>query len=268
MDHHALDYYCRYSEDCSQGHFHEVVLLHDAPFIEWPQALEMAPTLPKGWYELAQLSCYERIEFVADFWLTTLPYQPHLDQNLKKFFESLDDIGVFLTQQKYGDNFEPHLIYSFKNHEGFFHGSPPIKEADLLNLKRQFLEYILPTDYLEFLRIHDGFAKWPDTGLILSSSMKETYEDFQKTLENDLPLKTHKGRTINPKTLIPFYKSFGMPFFQCFWAEWYPKQEMGNIYYSGNSHTIEKTTDARDPIETMSFETFLDWLLFYLEKID
>jgi hypothetical protein len=59
-----------------------------------------------------------------------------------------------------------------------------------------------------------------------------------------------------------------MPFYQCFWAEWYPEQEMGNVYYSGESKTISDVFGSFSSSETMAFTTFTDWLMFYLERID
>jgi hypothetical protein len=80
-------------------------------------------------------------------------------------------------------------------------------------------------------------------------------------------IKTSDGIEVDPKTLIPFYESFGMPFFQCFWTEWYPEEEMGNVYYSGVSKKILVAEDERPSEENMAFPTFLDWLMFYLERV-
>jgi hypothetical protein len=72
----------------------------------------------------------------------------------------------------------------------------------------------------------------------------------------------------HPKSLIPFYESFGQPFFQCFWGDWYPDQEMGNVYYSNATKKILVSNKKDDCLETMAFETFTDWLVFYLEKLN
>ena len=44
--------------------------------------------------------------------------------------------------------------------------------------------------------------------------------------------------------------------------------EMGNVYYSVASRKISIYKKKRDCDETMAFENFMDWLMFYLEKID
>lgn len=269
MDLHAIEYYSAYSEKAPHGHFHRVIALHDDPLVEWQQASELAPRLCRGWYELAQLPAQDRIDFTRDFWIAKLPYCPHLSEFLFKFFASLDDVGVFLTQQKYEDPFQAHLVYSLADNSGFFHGECPATDAEIINLQKEFPNYILPADYLAFLQIHNGFAKLTDTGIIPSANMKEGYEVFQKILaEGQDPISAADGAFVNPASLIPFYESFGMPFFQCFWGDWYPDQEMGNVYYSVPSRKISTCKKKGDCDETMAFENFADWLMFYLEKID
>jgi hypothetical protein len=268
MDQHALDYYSPYSESHMQGHFHQVIALHDNPLLEWEQVLKLAPKLCRGWYELAQLSQADRVEFIRDFWLTKLPYEPQLQSNLMQFFASLDDIGVFLTQQTFDDVYEAELVYSLAGDSGFFRGKCQASASEITELQKLFPDYNLPIDYLSFLQIHNGFAKQTDTGITPSRHMLGSYEIFQALLEEQEPMKSASGALINPKALIPFYESFGMPFYQCFWADWYSEQTMGNVYYSGLTHTISPIHKTNDCIETMAFETFTRWLIFYLEKID
>jgi hypothetical protein len=270
MDIHAVEYYSVYSEEPgSHGHFHQVIALHEDPLIEWPDISKIAPNLCRGWYELAQLSIQDRIDFTRDFWLTKLPYHPALNEFLTKFFSSIDDIGIFLTQQKYEDPFIPHLVYSLADNSGFFHGECAASEAEVIQLQKEFSDYILPADYLAFLQVHNGFAKLTDTGIIPSTKMKESYQSFQQVVqEGEETITTLKGNAVNPISLIPFYESFGMPFFQCFWGEWYPDQEMGNVYYSALARIIIPCEKKEESAETLAFETFTDWLMFYLEKID
>jgi hypothetical protein len=269
MDLHAIEYYSAYSEQGPHGHFHRVIALHDDPLMDWSEASKLVPSLNRGWYELSQLPVQDRIEFTREFWLTKLPYRAHLNEFLVSFFASLDDIGVFLTQQKYEDPFAIHLVYSLANNSGFFHGEGPADDLEIINLQKVFPNYILPADYLAFLRIHNGFAKLTDTGIIPSTHMKDGFEAFQKRLmEGQDPITTSDGVEVDPASLIPFYESFGMPFFQCFWRDWYPDQEMGNVYYSDLTRTISTCRKKDDCVETMAFETFTDWLMFYLEKID
>jgi hypothetical protein len=268
MDSHAIDHYSSYSDETSYSHFYRVIALHDNEDLNWKEVSKLAPDLCKGWYELAHLSIQDRIDFIREFWLAKLPYHLHLNEGLSTFFSSLDDIGIFLTQAFDNEEFESHIVYSLAGNSGFFHGEAGANEQEIIALQKVFPEYILPVDYLAFLQIHNGFAKLTDTGLTKSIKMQESYEEFQKLLESQDFILTGEGKVVNPKSLIPFYKSFGMAFFQCFWGEWYPGTEMGNVYYSSIDRTISDCTKTDDPIEAMAFETFIDWLLFYLEKID
>jgi hypothetical protein len=268
MDQHAREFYCSYSEESPHGSFHRVIELNEDPLIDWPEAFEIAPQLSRGWYELAQLPVQDRIEFTREFWLAKLPYHPKLTPFLTQFFSGVDDIAIFLTQKKFDDPFEVHFVYSLVKNGGFFHGKSPATDQEIIDLQKKFPDFILPADYLAFLQIHNGFAKLDDTGICKSSEMQNAYENFQKLLDKAGPIITAKGTTVNPRSLIPFYQSFGMSFFQCFWGEWYPDQEMGNVYYSSVSGAISECTKSNDCVDTMAFTTFEEWLMFYLEKLD
>ena len=265
MDHHIKEYYCQFNDNSPRGNFHKVISLND-PHISWEIAIQHVPKLCKGWYELTRLSVQDRIDFTRDFWLSKLSYHANLDEFLTRFFASLDDIVVYLIQKKFDDPFEAHLVYSIKGDNGFFRGLLPALDHEIATMEKSFSGFTLPRDYLSFLQIHNGFCKTTDcTGLYPSHRMKENYLSFQELLEHEDALRTTQGKIVDPKKLIPFYESFGMPFYQCFWAEWYPEQEMGNVYYSGMARTISAVDDKQLDNESMAFKTFLDWLMFYME---
>ena len=268
MDQHILEHFRSYSDDSSHAHYHCVKALHDEPSLSWSEASELAPNLCRGWYELAHLPTQDRLEFIQDFWCTKFQSDPTFVNFLLNFFKNVDDIGIYLTQQCYEESFEAQLVYSLKDNSGFYRGYSPIKEDEIIALQKVYADYILPADYLNFLKIHNGFAKLTDSGIKKSTKIEEIYQELQAVLEKGEPLRTTSGIAINPKSLIPFYKSFNMPFFQCFCGEWYPEREMGNVYYSGVTHTISDFTKQGDGMETMAFGTFTEWLKFYLEKIE
>lgn len=269
MDQHVQEFFRQSSDQAPRGNFNKVIALQDAPDIEWETLSKLVPDLCRGWFELAHLSSKDRIDFSRDFWLLKLPYSPGLDEFINRFFGALDDIGVFITQKRLEDPYEASFVYSFKDDGGFFRGYSPISEQKLEHLRKFFEEYILPSDYIAFLQIHDGFCKATDcTGVTRSVNMPESYKKFQTMLQKQEPIVTSKGTIVNPKTLIPFYESFGMPFYQCFWGEWYPEQEMGNVYYSGEAKTISDVFGVGTSSEKMAFPTFTEWLTFYLERID
>jgi hypothetical protein len=270
MDEHVKDFFLEYSEATGKGSFHRVIALHEAADVNWETVSQLAPQLPKGWFELCELQTATRIQFCMEFWLSKIPYNPNLDQALSQFFGSLDDLGVFLTQKTFDAPIEAQMVYSLSGNRGFYRGAVNAVEEDLIYLQKLFPDYILPEDYLAFLQIHNGFCKATDcTGIIKTSCMKQKYEDFQELLRTFDQLLTKSGRSVNPNALIPFYESFGMPFFQCFWGDWYPSQEMGNVYYSGADNTISDPLQINtDSSELMAFPTFTDWLIFYLERIE
>lgn len=268
MDSHIKDYFRQSSGDTPAGNFHKVIELHNAPDMDWGTISQQVPNLPRGWFELSHLSSKDRVEFTRDFWVAKMPYHPKLCEFLMRFFDTIEDIGIFITQQKFDDPFKTTMVYSLKQNEGFYRGAPPCSENDLLEMKNDFPDYLFPNDYLAFLQIHDGFWKTTDcTGLTVSKKLKETYLKFQELLAQQGGVSTASGLAVDPKSLIPFYESFGMPFYQCFWDEWHPENEMGNVYYSGSTNTVSDV-NKKDPMaETMAFPTFTDWLVFYLETI-
>ncbi|OJU82625.1 MAG: SMI1/KNR4 family protein [Chlamydia sp. 32-24] len=261
------DYYSEFSEKKQNGKFHKVIALHENKQISWGEIQKIAPNMVRGWFELAHLCDEDRINFLRDYWLVKLPYHPKMGEFLNRFFSSLDGIGVYLTQKSYDDPFQIQLVYSLKSGNTFFSGCAPATEEEINHLSTYFSKWILPQDYLAFLKIHGGFCKTTDsTGILKPSQVINTYKQFQAYLINEEPLIV-RGRAIDPSTLIPFYESFGMPFYQCFWAEWYPELEMGNVYYSGTSKSISFVANSDEFQDSMAFPTFSDWLMFYLEEI-
>lgn len=271
MDTHIKDFFSQPRDDTPKGNFYKVISLNNEAKQDWNSLLKQVPNIPRGWYELTQLSIEDRIEFTRDFWLTKLPYHPNLDEFLNRFFGSLDDILIFIIQKKFDDPLEAQMVYSLKENKGFFRGAPPATEKEILSMITAFPGIIFPEDYLAFLQINNGFCKTTDcTGITSSTLMRKSYDRFLETLSKENAITTNKGTPVDPTQLIPFYESFGMPFFQCFWADWYPGQEMGNVYYSGLTKSIIEAGPAgtKDTsIDSMSFPTFNDWLMFYMELV-
>lgn len=268
MDPYVSEYYRKPTSEIPNSHFHQVFVLHDEDW-GWEDLKDKVVELPRGWFELAQLPAQDRIEFIKDFWLTKMPFNPRLEPFLENFFRGIDDVGIFIVQRKLNDPFEVHMIYSLKNGKGFFRGFPPADESKILKLKQEFSGIIFPEDYLVFLQIHNGFSKTTDqTGIFCSETMRGAFERFQQFIEKQDGTLLSGKKAVDPKDLIPFYESFGMPFFQCFWTEWYPEEEMGNVYYSSATNAISCIAANDTSTENMAFATFSDWLMFYLETID
>lgn len=267
LDRHVKEYYQSFSDEALPGNFHAVVAIHERPEMDWDELYALAPSLPRGWYEVARLPSADRIEFVREFWMARLPYHPFLSEFLISFFGRLDDIGVFLSQSEPDGPWSCEMVYSLVDDGGFYHGYPAADEDALAELKGAFVGTILPEDYLAFLTIHENFRKCSDTGVLFSVDVEPVYKTFQKLLADQETVKTTAGEEVNPHSLIPFYDSFGMPCYQCFWADWYQEEEMGNVYYSGIEKTVSDTRDVEALVENLAFPTFVDWLMFYLEEI-
>lgn len=266
MDNHVKEFYCQASDGGQRGNFFKAIALSENAGLTWEEVHKMVPSICKGWYELSKLPARDRIEFTRDFWLSKLPYHQKIVENIAQFFDSLDNLHVFIVQKSYDDPYEAHLVYCLKNDQGFFHGNHGASEEDIVRLQKDFPGIIFPQDYLSFLQIHNGFCKATDTGILPTRSLKESTTRFRQML-NAKPVINERGEIFNPTSLIPFYESFGMPVFQCFYTDWYPDQEMGNVYYSGITNTISEIDYDSLSAETLAFPTFLDWLYFYLERV-
>ena len=255
--------------DPSGDIFHKVISLTEEKF-EWEALQKNMPALPRGWFELSRLEKEERLEFTRDFWLSKLLFSStdtaRYEKRFEDFFENLEDVEIFACQVTEKEPFELHMIYSMADATGFFQGIPPANPGMIETLQKQFSNCQLPPDYLAFLEIHDGFSKYTDTGVLRTKQMAKTYQQLQQLLSEEVLVRPD-GEVIDPKSLIPFYESFGLHSYQCFYSDWYPEDEMGNVYFSEHDRTISNFLNENKLEENLAFPTYLGWLVFYLEDI-
>ncbi len=245
------------------GNFDSVLFLSESKE-SWENARARCGELPRGWYELSRLPSPDRIAFTRDFWIDRLPYHPSFCKFASDFFGRLDDVGVVLSREKKGTPWTCEMVYSLKENRSFFRGSPPCREEELDDLKAS-LNVILPRDYLSFLEIHNGFGKLSELGLLRASQIVGVREKVMNALlASEKPL-MQAGRVVDPGSLIPFFASFGTESYQCFFADWYPGNEMGNVYLSGIDYTVSECSDRKEWSDQLAFPTFLDWIAFYME---
>ncbi|MCH9609386.1 MAG: hypothetical protein S4CHLAM45_05270 [Chlamydiales bacterium] len=259
----------QYPGDRENELFYKVICLSKEKELGWEEISHKIPRLPRGWYELSRLPLEDRIEFTRAFWLSKLPFrgtEGHLEERLEAFFEELEEVEVYATQAEQNHPFEVHMVYSLKEALGFFQGGPPAPPENIDNLRTQFSQFNLPPDYLAFFEIHDGFSKYTDIGLIKSRDLPQTYSRLQDILRGEVLVRPD-AQVIKPESLIPFYESFGLHCYQCFYADWYIEDEMGNVYFSEHDRTISNFLDTSRLKENLAFSTFLNWLIFYLEDI-
>lgn len=243
--------------------FDSVIFLSESKE-SWEGAKAMCGDLPRGWYELSRLPVIDRISFTRDFWMDRLPYHPSFIKFAPEFFFRLDDVGVVLSRESKGAPWIAEMVYSLKENRSFFRGLPPCQKEDLEDLKA-VLNLTLPRDYLSFLEIHDGFGKLSELGLLKAKQVISVREKLiDAVLSNERPL-MQGGRVVDPSLLIPFFTSFGTESYQCFFADWYPGNEMGNVYLSGIDYTVSECSDRKEWSDQLAFPTFLDWMAFYME---
>lgn len=247
--------------------FRAVRILSEEPQSSWEEVNQLAFDIPRGWYELSRVSPRDRIEFTRDFWLDRIPYHPSVHPAIFEFFESLDDVVVVLVQRVEEEPMDAELVYSLADNSSFFRGKPPTNDEQLLELKKE-LDVNLPRDFLSFLKIHNGFGKLSEMGLLESQDIPDARRRII-----DLIIKSNKGikagsKEIDPGSLIPFFEALGLSSFQCFYADWYPGSEMGNVYFSGIDYTISDVSQKTAWIENLAFPTFSEWLSFYLQGMN
>lgn len=243
--------------------FSDVLFLVDEK-LSFDEVQNICSECSRGWYELCKLTVSDRLEFIQEFWLKTLPFHPKFPKSLQDFFSNVDDIGVFLIKKEADEKYQPELVYSLKENASFFRGLPSSNEKAIQRLMAEF-DQLLPNDYIAFFRIHNGFAKTYDTGLIKLENMKEFYDQFCGFMKDQEKTIFCDGKTVDPELLIPFFENFGLHSYQCFHKDWYPSSQMGTVYYSGIEGVISDYSNRKEDAESLAFETYLDWLAYYLK---
>ena len=242
--------------------FEKVIFLSDHVDIRWKDIIEKSPDFPRGWFELNRISVENRIHFTYDFWLDKLPFNANIHPVLTAFFDRLDDVGIVLHWKK--EVWVPELIYSLRDNSSFFRGLTGASQSDLEEIKVN-AGFLLPRDYLAFMKIHNGFGQLSQMGLLKADALGEAKRRLtEMILKTDQVVKSGPI-SVDPSALCPFYEVYGLNSFQCFYEDWYPNSEMGNVYFSGIDYTVSDTSLQRAWSENLAFSTFLEWFIDYLE---
>ncbi len=256
-----------YYQKNSDSGFVDVIIVDEKISKTFEELKECTYTFPKAWYELSKLQITDKIEFSRDFCLKTLPYSPDIYPLIYDFFINLDDIFVVMTKKANNQKYLVELVYSIQNNSTFFRGKPPL-EGELIRYVNSQFNDILPSDFLAFLKIHNGFAKNGDSGIIEAENIFDVTNYMIELIENQKKVIFSNQKIIDPNDLIFFYQSYQRMDFQCFYSRWVPYLEIGNVYYSYNDDSISNFNDKTTWAENLAFPTFLDWLIFYLEIMD
>lgn len=244
--------------------FEEALILSEQPEKTWDDLIVLMPELPRGWYELSRLPVEDRIEFSRDFWLKALPYRPSIHNAIVEFFAGLDDVGLVLSLN---GKWTPQLVYSFRDNSCFFRGFVPALDKDLTALGRE-MHFPFPKDWNAFMKIHNGFGKLLEPGILPIENIESAKNSVDEMIINaDTPIQLGSS-LVNPNALMPFYETFGLNSFQCFFLDWYPEGEMGNVYFSGIDYTVSDITRRKEWSECGAFVNFSEWLVSFLEGMD
>ncbi len=113
-----------------------------------------------------------------------------------------------------------------------------------------------------FIKIHNGFGKLSELNLLNLEDIPSARRKIREmVLKAPHPVKS--GETVvDPSSLVPFFEVSGLSSYQCFYADWYPGNEMGNVYFSGIDYTVSNTSKREAWYDNGAFPTFLEWLLF------
>jgi len=232
----------------------EVVFYHEKPELKWEEATKACSQLSRGWFELSKLESSVRLEFIRDYWINSLPYLPHVYAFLDRFFSQVEEVGVV------GAKGNVYMTYALKT--AFFMGGPPLVDAEIDTFKGEF-DFPFPLDYLQFFRVHNGFSKGGDTGIFPSTGL---FNEAEKVQSREQTLMCG-SEVVDPQELFPFYRSFGLDRYQCFYKGWYVDGEVGNVLCVLSEGSISDFRMRNKGQETLAFSTFLDWLIFYLEDV-
>ncbi len=247
--------------------FSSVRILSEEPKSSWEEVNRIAFDIPRGWYELSRVSPRDRVEFVRDFWLDRLPYHPSAHPAFFEFFERLDDIAVVLVGRIKEEPMDAELVYSLADNSSFFRGKPPASDGEIHEFKSE-INVNLPRDFLSFLNIHNGFGKLSEMGLLELQDIPDLKRRIiDMILKSDKRVKSGES-DVDPGALIPFFEALGLSSFQCFYTDWYPGSEMGNVYFSGIDYTISDVSQKKAWMENLAFPTYSEWLSLYLQGMN
>ncbi len=247
--------------------FSSVRILSEELDVSWEEVNQLAFDIPRGWYELSRILPRDRVEFTRDFWLDQIPYHPNAHGAIFEFFERLDDIAVVLVRRVEEEPMDAELVYSLADNSSFFRGKPPANDLEIHELKEN-LDLNLPRDYLSFMKIHNGFGKLSEMGLLEIQDIPDVRRRLVNLLLTSDKRVKSGDQDVDPGSLIPFFEALGLSSFQCFYSDWYPGSEMGNVYFSGIDYTISDVSYKKAWAENLAFPTFIEWMSFYLQGMN
>lgn len=226
---------------------------HAIEGLSWKEVTKQAPRVPRGWYELMGFPKQDRLQFFLEFWLTTLECESTI---IRRFFDILDSIDVYIY--RIGKKpYEVCMLYSSKDGLHEFHGAPPLASC--------FYNPPILGDsvYQSFFRIHNGFGKYDDLGILPYRSLGKAQHELSKQLR-------HHGVLSREESCLScgFFPFYGYPeatSYQCFLCDPEVRQGRPSPNICVNTNFLENLEP--DFSHYSQFKTsFLEWLEDYLLK--
>jgi hypothetical protein len=249
------------------GPFFEVRVLEEERAWSWERAKTLCPRLPRGWFELSRCASDVKREFVLDFWLSHFSFQPHVHPMFIDFFTKVEDISVVVTQSAVGEAFVPELVYSLKEDRTFFRGFVGASEGEVREAQSTF-SFLLPKDYLAWMKIHNGFGKLSEMGMLPLDELFPLYRSVQMIQLNWKEPLYIRNRRVDPSSFVPFFEAEGLQSFQGFYTDWHTGHEIGNVHVSGMECRISDFDGVHPDTDALAFGSFLDWLAHYLQGMN
>ncbi|WP_063328971.1 hypothetical protein [Chlamydia pecorum] len=175
--------------------------------ISWDSISQMAPRLPRGWFELMGLSKRDRLDFFKEYWSSILSLEDNGFPGICRFFSLLETLEVYIFRVPQGP-FEVKMFYIFEDGRYGFHGEPP-----LINAEERNFPPLRDTHYQRFFSIHDGFGKWEDEGILSYRSLVKAQQKLRQHCES---LHYIADDTFCSLGLFPFYGYEEPLTYQCF----------------------------------------------------
>lgn len=240
--------------------------LNARPHFTWEELLSFFPSsppfsVPRIWFDVSKLTQQVGKKFLQDLWLNAFPYLPKLYEAIMRFFSRIERVEVCLGKHRTGrQEYGIFLIYAMRDSQEVRWGGPPLLERSIVQWQQHF-PVDLPEEFLSFFRIHNGFSKNREEGILRADQLLPEHQKLTALQEKcgDTGKGSSEWRTLS-NVLFPFYRFGQGNGCQCF--------DVKERNDEGRADLLCVTT-ARDGIpceeESERALPFVDWLIHYLD---
>jgi len=217
--------------------------------ISYENALKKAPTLPKGWYELARFSKKQRVEWIRALWAQVLPQFTMKD--------AIEKVDLEIHARK------PVLKYMVSGE--LYWGAPPATMPQIARVG-EVIDCDFPPDFCAFYQIHNGFFKEGESGILPLQKLRQAHNVLSVHITQLEKEMLFRGEKVNPMALVPFYEKRDGKIYQCFFKPWKVEGQMGNVQCALDEGYLADPQGSKSEMRDPAFETFTGWLNDYVES--